>query len=130
MATDTSPGKWESVFAWGNPPAESAQPRAHSSDALAARLRTNPGHWARVGRYSFPASAQQRARDIEGGIPLAFRPHGAYQARSVGTEVWARYREEAADEANDEAWRLQAAWETDGNDGEAPEGWKPPGTTG
>jgi hypothetical protein len=113
------------TFEWEDPPPpRPGGNRASQAQQLAARLRTKPGEWARIGEYLRPSSAQQRARDISHGIPRAFQPRGAYEARVSGGKVWARYTEEAADAVNEQALRRQAAWEQQGGEGEVPPGWE------
>lgn len=81
-------------LAFGQPP-RSRQKRAgrglHSE--IAAILRKNPGQWARVlGRRS-----ANSARMISQGELIAYRPAGAFEARSSqradgdGCDIWARY---------------------------------------
>lgn len=66
-----------------------------SHKAVAAQLRTQPGEWGPVGDYSSSASAVGIVSHIRTAFLVAYRPAGAYEARTEmvdeGTRVHARY---------------------------------------
>lgn len=62
----------------------------------AAALRRHPGQWRDVRYCSNAESAKYHARDIRNGVLVAFRPRGAYDARSRGSTVKAVYIGEQA----------------------------------
>lgn len=73
---------------WGEP-----APRAWTDwEEVARKLRDRPGDWARVGIY-----ARSVASHVRSGRIVAFRPAGAYEARSVPTDqpgravLWVRF---------------------------------------
>lgn len=57
-------------------------------------LRSNPGRWAKVPHHlvgDSTGAANNRAVSIRTGRHSAFRPNGAFEARSVNGAVYARY---------------------------------------
>lgn len=56
-----------------------------SHEDAAAKLRTAPGVWLMVGRYGTYDSARQVASQIRNGKRPAYRPPGAFRARTVST---------------------------------------------
>lgn len=58
---------------------------------LANHMNENPGVWVKVRETPTPGAAAVAAYQIRTGVRKAFRPAGAYDAYSTGTEVIARY---------------------------------------
>lgn len=60
---------------------------------IAEGLRTRPGHWARLadGLTESRTQASSLALSVRRGKLSAFKPQGAYEARSSKDKVWVRY---------------------------------------
>ncbi|MHA4776033.1 hypothetical protein L1085_016175 [Streptomyces sp. MSC1_001] len=70
-----------------------ANKRRHTETA--AQLRERPGEWAHIFSMGSVTSATSRAYDIQNGRIAAYRPPGAFEARSRTADgtyrVYARY---------------------------------------
>ncbi|WP_327302958.1 hypothetical protein OG730_04655 [Streptomyces sp. NBC_01298] len=65
--------------------------RNSDADTAAKSLRDRHGEWAHVDARDSTSRAANLAYRIRAGLHSSFRPAGAYEARSQGTDVWARY---------------------------------------
>lgn len=58
---------------------------------VAAALRERPGEWAKVEFEGTDSSCRSTASHIKKGVLKSFRPAGAFEAKTVNYELWARY---------------------------------------
>lgn len=81
------------MIKWQDPPAEAGRKFARklAYEDETAVLRAEPGRWALLDELTDRDRAHRLVDNIHRGNLAAFRPPGSFEARSLGTKVWARY---------------------------------------
>ena len=77
------------VYEYRPGPSHVRERRSHKDHA--EHMRKNPGVWVKVTDKTTLAAAYNMTWQIKNGGLASFRPAGAYDAYSNGTEVIARY---------------------------------------
>ena len=75
---------------WQEPPGRSGGTRRHDWAAIAEELKTKPGAWACIATCQTPSIAANTARNVRGGVYVAIREAGLFDA--VARKVDGEYR--------------------------------------